>query len=58
MLCCRNANNSNITEALCAVMLALVLKKGSTELDTGMRIGFQRSEGVSWLNEKRNGTGS
>jgi hypothetical protein len=49
-------NSNNITEPLCAATVALVLMKGSAGLDIGVRIGFQSSEGVYWMNGKRNGT--
>lgn len=56
MPCFRHSNNSNnFTEPLWGSVLALVLMKATTWLEAGIRIAFQRSEGVCGMNGKGNG---
>jgi len=57
MPCFRQSNNSNnFTEPLWGSEVALVLTKATIWLEAGIRIAFQRSEGVCGMNGKGNGT--
>jgi len=49
-------NSNNFTEPLWGSVVALVLTKATTWLKAGIRIAFQRSEGVCGMNGKGNGT--